>query len=130
MHSTTTTIFVPKRIREKYFIFPNGYYVKKEILNELQKCDAEIFSKDNKLKIKLSINKELAIYGDVIKTSSESEFYAVLNEISMKYCTLIEGRMYSLKSSIEFPSIIGKVKIVEMDEGGRLVTWLGTGNPE
>lgn len=128
MHSTTTTIFVPKRIREKYFIFPNGHYVKKEILNELQKCDAEIFSKDNKLKIKLSINRDIGVYGDVIKTSSE--FYVVLNEISMNYRTQIEGRMYSLKSSIEFPSIIGKVKIVEMDKGGRLVTWLGTENPE
>lgn len=130
MHSTTTTIFVPKRIREKYFIFPNGYYVKKEILNELQKCDAEIFSKDNKLKIKLSINRDIGVYGDVIKTSSESESYVVLNEMSMNYRTQIEGRMYSLKSSIEFPSIIGKVKIVEMDKGGRLVTWLGTENPE
>lgn len=130
MNTTTTAIFVPKKIKEKYFIFSNGYYVKKEILNELQKCDAEIFSKDNNLKIKLSINRDIGVYGDVIKTSSEYEFYAVLNEISLTYRIQIEGKIYSLKSSIEFPSIIGKVKIVEMDEGGRLVTWLGTENPE
>ena len=141
--NTTTMIYAPKKIRQNYFIFSNGQFIKKEeIFDELKyPCKGEIFSKEDTVKIKININKNLAVFGDILVNDfPESGTYnAVLNELQLNYGVQIEGRVYHIKSIIdeEFAPIYGKVKFYQENVKNEIsiereswVTWIGTENPE
>lgn len=144
MNRPETRIYIPQQIRENYFIFSNGYFVKKEdIFNELQNpCKGDIFYKDvNVVNIKISLNHNIAVYGYIENTSLENGtvYNAVLNEIRLNYGVQIEGRIYHIISIIdgEFSPIYGKVRFLQenVKKGNTItreswVTWLGTENPE
>lgn len=144
MNTAETRIYVPQSIKKDYFIFSNGYFVKKEdIFKKLQNpFKGDIFYKDvNLVNIKINLDHNIAVYGYIKNTSLENRtvYNAVLNEIRLNYGVQIEGRIYHIISVLkgEFSPIYGKVKFHQenVKTGNAImkeswVTWLGTENPK
>lgn len=132
-----TKLYIPKQIRERYFVFPNGYFVeKKRVFEELEPpVNGELF---DKIKFKIKINPNLSVYGNLVNIFEDGTVYkAVLNEIRLNTIVQIEGRQYCIISKENFPPIYGRVKLsqekVKIKNGVGIrywVTWLGAENPE